>query len=121
MGSPKLGMRQLESLVMNILWDSSEPLSSSQVRAALAHDRELAYTTVMTVLVRLWQKQLLTRQLKGRAYVYRPVRSREEDATQKIEAILAQVADRSGALASFFETLAPQDRAELLKLLKKRD
>ncbi len=40
--------------------------------------RDLAYTTVMTTLDRLFKKGLLTRAEEGRAFRYSPLMSREE-------------------------------------------
>jgi predicted transcriptional regulator len=48
-----------------------EPQPAGDVRAALGQTGErLAYTTVMTVLSRLYTKGLLTRERDGRRYVY---------------------------------------------------
>ena len=43
---------------MDHLWESSDPQTVRQVHEALATHRELAYTTVMTVLQRLAKKKL---------------------------------------------------------------
>ncbi len=47
------GLGELERAVMDHLWSTSEPQTVRQVHEALAERRELAYTTVMTVLQRL--------------------------------------------------------------------
>ena len=47
------------------------------VQQALAPTRELAYTTIMTVLDRLVRKGAVARRKNGRAFVYEPVVSRE--------------------------------------------
>lgn len=57
---------------MDVLWASPTAMSVRDVQAALAKDRELAYTTVMTVMDRLAKKGQLTRELDGRAWQYRP-------------------------------------------------
>ena len=46
-------MGELGQAVMDILWNRPEPLSGRDVHELLAEDRDLAYTTVMTVLDRL--------------------------------------------------------------------
>lgn len=63
----------LEAEVMTILWSASEPMSVRQVRDSLNTDRtpELAYTTIMTVLSRLADKEILHRERDGRSYRYR--------------------------------------------------
>jgi predicted transcriptional regulator len=62
----------LEAEVMEIVWASDGPVS---VRAMLerlneGRRRQLAYTTVMTVMARLVEKDVLSRRREGRGYVY---------------------------------------------------
>lgn len=64
---------ELEQLIMAVLWRSRVPLLVRDVQEALkADDRDLAYTTVMTVMDRLAKKGALRRELDGRAWSYRP-------------------------------------------------
>lgn len=65
---------ELERAVMEVLWQTDAALSVRDVHAALA-DRDLAYTTVMTVLDRLAKKGICSRELEGRAWLYRPART----------------------------------------------
>src|SRR5579863_2483335 len=67
---------------MNVLWESG-PLNVQSVQSRL-HGRELAYTTVQTMLNILHRKGKVKRQLKDRAYVYRPVLSRQKAVTQAV-------------------------------------
>ena len=67
----------LEREVMTQLWGSAEPLSVRQVHERL-RARDLAYTTVMTVLDRLAKKGVVTRERDGRAWLYAPVQTREQ-------------------------------------------
>lgn len=62
----------LEAEVMKIVWGADAPISVRELRDRLNRDREaqLAYTTVMTVMSRLVDKQALTRRRQGRGYVY---------------------------------------------------
>src|ERR1700693_4939524 len=65
----------LEQRLLDGLWDQG----SSTVRELLESGcPELAYTTVMTTLDRLFKKGLLTRSDEGRAFRYVPRVSREE-------------------------------------------
>lgn len=61
------GLGPLEREVMEAVWKSA-PASVAEVRAALG-DRH-AYTTIMTILVRLAEKGQLEREKRGRNYVY---------------------------------------------------
>ncbi|BCR79941.1 BlaI/MecI/CopY family transcriptional regulator [Arachnia rubra] len=63
---------ELEQRVMVLLWQAGEPLSVVDVQGLLARDRDLAYTTVMTVLDRLAKKGLAKREMKRRAWHYEP-------------------------------------------------
>ena len=49
---------ELERQVMVLLWRAGEPLTVADVQGLLIRDRDLAYTTVMTVLDRLAKKGL---------------------------------------------------------------
>ena len=72
--TPKNDAIQLSNLqlaVMRILWVQEEA-TVNQVHAALQSDRDLAPTTVATVLSRLEKKGLITHRTEGRQYVYRP-------------------------------------------------
>lgn len=64
----------LEMEVLGLL-DPSEPLAVAAIQARLgAGGRELAYTTVMTVLGRLHKKGLATRVKEGNRYLYTATR-----------------------------------------------
>lgn len=114
----KLPMGELEARVMGVLWDRGGWLSPGEVHDVLGEQRPLAYTTVMTILVRLWQKQRLERQRDGRAYVYRPLQSREEYAAMRMSELLVGVHDRPAVLARFLKTLPATDRDQLRRMLR---
>jgi predicted transcriptional regulator len=62
----------LEADVMEIVWASDEPMSVRALLERLNKGRRqpLAYTTVMTVMSRLVDKDVLSRRRDGRGYVY---------------------------------------------------
>jgi predicted transcriptional regulator len=64
----------LEAEIMRVMWSAEAPLGVRAVLDVLNRDREapLAYTTVMTVMSRLAEKEILRRELDGRGYVYEP-------------------------------------------------
>lgn len=78
----------LEQAVMEVLWASPAAMSVRDVHAALSRDRELAYTTVMTVMDRLAKKGQLQRELDGRAWRYSPVYSWAQLVSNEIVALL---------------------------------
>ena len=110
-------MGELEAAVMDVVWDRGGWLTPGDVHEALAATRPLAYTTVMTILVRLWRKERLRRQRDGRAYAYQAVLTREEQAAQRMGEVLVSVNDRPKALAFFLDALGPADRVQLQRML----
>jgi len=71
-----LDLPPLELDCMRALWGLGEG-TVHEVRARLLPERALAYTTVTTVMDYLSKKELVTRQKRGRAFVYRPRVSEE--------------------------------------------
>lgn len=76
----------LELEIMNVLWDSG-PANVQAVQARL-QGRNLAYTTVQTMLNVLHRKGRVKRVLKDRAYVYRAVLSRPRAVRQAVGEVL---------------------------------
>lgn len=111
----------LEALVMEQLWSSSEPLSVRQVLEALPDGRNRAYTTVMTVMDNLFQKNFVARERAGRAYVYRPSQSRAQHTAEVMEEALSRDGDRGAALMHFVGQLASDEAASLRALLDQRE
>lgn len=89
MGGSVLG--PLESRLLEQLWAQRRPATVGHIRHALP---ELAYTTIMTTLDRLYRKGLLRRDKDGRAFAYAPRYTRAELLS---ELISGQVADLLGA------------------------
>jgi len=109
-----MAMGELERDVMMQLWAADSPRSVREVHAALAAERDLAYTTVMTVLDRLARKQLVTRSQDGRAYRYSPAYSRDELAAQAMASALHDAGtDRDAALLRFVDSVSPAEAATL--------
>ncbi|MCR9117300.1 MAG: BlaI/MecI/CopY family transcriptional regulator [bacterium] len=57
--------------VLKILWEQGES-SVRDVMEVLNNDRPRAYTTVMSLLNVMTDKELLQKRAKGRAHLYRP-------------------------------------------------
>jgi predicted transcriptional regulator len=103
----------LEAEVMDALWATGEPMSVRSVLDALNDRRRqpLAYTTVMTVMTRLAEKQVLRRTASGRAFVYEPRVSNEAAA-----AVRGVVRDFGSAAVAQFVEEARADPALLERL-----
>ena len=108
---------ELERAIMDVLWESAEPLTVRQVGMRLT-DRDLAHTTVMTVLDRLAKKDFAKRQRDGRAWRYCAAADREAYVTELMLSALDQTGDRSAALASFARRVSDDEAKVLRKALE---
>ncbi|WP_042406243.1 BlaI/MecI/CopY family transcriptional regulator [Streptacidiphilus carbonis] len=107
---------RLEGDVLGVLWAAPGALTAAQVNEALPG--ELAYTTVMTILSRLYDKGMLTRQRLGRGYAYTPVRDEAEHTAEHMVSLLEHGSDRQAVLARFVSDLSLQDEQLLQQLLR---
>lgn len=113
---------ELERGVMDQLWSSAQAQSVREVHAVLTRDRDLAYTTVMTVLDRLAKKGLVERERSGRAYLYRPAQSREELTAEVMHTALDRDGtNRTAALVAFVERVSAEEAEALRKALAALD
>jgi len=108
----------LEERLLEALWECG----NATVRELLGGScPDLAYTTVMTTLDRLFKKNLLTRESEGRAFRYTPRLSREEMHQEVAGEVLRQLLDASPAaslpLSYLVEALTERD-ARLLEDLR---
>jgi predicted transcriptional regulator len=111
------GLGDLERAVMDHLWDAEQPQTVRQVHEALRARRDLAYTTVMTVLQRLARKSLVVQIRDDRAHRYAPMHGRDELVAGLMVDALAQAADsgdRHAALVHFVERVGA-DEADALR------
>ena len=103
----------LERAIMEVLWQTDSALTVRQVSNGL-DQRELAHTTVMTVLDRLAKKGFARRERDGRAWRYRPAATREAYVAELMLTALDQTGDRVAALARFAQSVSG-DEAEGLR------
>jgi predicted transcriptional regulator len=88
----------LEAKIMDILWSTSDR-SIKEVQTALEGDRDFNFNTVMTVMNRLVEKGILSKSLRGRTSLYRPVLSREEFRDEQSKELSHELVDEFGPLA----------------------
>ena len=129
-GSPEPSVEnvlgQLGAAVMRVVWTQGEATVGTVVDALNAEPRRpLAYTTVMTILVRLFERGFLTREKRGRQYVYRPAAEESELletlSGRAVDELLARYG--TSALRQFADRLADADpdlRAQILQLAGRR-
>lgn len=109
----------LEAEVLAILWKAQGPVTPAEARDRLK--TPLAYTTVMTVLTRLWNKGLVARKRSGRGFAYAPVVTEGQLAAERMRAALSATRDREAALTQFVGTLPKRDEQALRKILRELD
>lgn len=104
----------LEAEIMECVWDVGAT-SVRDVHRCLLERRDIAYTTVMTVMSRLADKGLLVRHREGRAYIYIPAVAHDEFCVDVMKGLVDGVAGRMErpALTHFVETLTDDDAAQL--------
>lgn len=100
---------------MDLLWNEGVWLAPGEIRAGLS--RDVAPTTVGTVLSRLHEKGRLVRRKSGNGFQYRANQTREEFVAAQMEAALQGSRDRPVALLEFVDRLPPDDRSRLRKIL----
>jgi BlaI family penicillinase repressor len=109
----------LEQRMLEALWARGNATVRDLLEAGC---QDLAYTTVMTTLDRLFKKGLLTRSEEGRAFRYAPQFSREELHREAASQAFRQLLDASPAsdlpLSFLVEILGERD-AQLLDDLRK--
>jgi predicted transcriptional regulator len=113
------GLGELESTVMDRMWSYRRPASVRDVLEDLKREREIAYTTVMTVMDNLHRKGWLLRELDGRAWRYRPAADRDEYTATLLAEVLASTNDREGALLRFVEQMNERDTEALGAALRR--
>lgn len=117
---PRSQLGDLERSVMETLWDVGDGwLTVRDVHDVLAGGRDIAYTTVMTVLDRMSRKGLVEREREGRAWRYRPTQSRGAMTAEVMRQALGEFAeetnrhDRAAALVAFVGEASAEDRKAL--------
>ena len=119
-GVPTTVLGPLEQRVMARLWQAG-PQAVGEVMDALngSAERQLAYTTVMTILVRLHEKGLVRRQKEGRHYRYTAAVDESSLVAEVGRRELNRLLERYGAasVAGFAAELGEGDLADRLATL----
>ena len=106
---------ELEHRIMAVLWASDQPVSVRTVHETLQADKDLAYTTVMTVLDRLAKKGLVLREQQGRAWIYRPAQSQADLLAAEIVQVLAEAEGKDAAVWQAVLAKLGAERAQILR------
>ena len=85
---------ELELAILKILWRDG-PSSVRQVRDALVEFRDLAYTSVMTIMNIMTKKGYVRRNKLGGSFVYKPVLSEHDASRGMLHDVMHRVFDGS--------------------------
>jgi len=96
------GLGPLETRVLELLWGQGCAATVRHVQLAFP---ELAYTTLMTTLDRLYRKGVLIRRRRGRAFAYQPRCSRDELLSELVSGHVTDLLAASGASTAILSTL----------------
>ncbi len=116
----------LERRVMDVLWDAESALTSISLRDVLSQrqsrlaSRELALTTVLTVLSRLEKKGLVARDRGERPHRYRAVTARDVYTAELMHQVLGGANDREAVLSRFVGQVSTEEAATLQRMLSNR-
>jgi predicted transcriptional regulator len=126
MGTKKTDSKLLtetELELMNILWKLGEG-SVNDVIAELPKERDLAYTSVSTILRILEQKKIVTSRKEGRGHIYHPLVKKEAYETTSLQHLVKKVFDGepSTLVKRLIESkdLNPEELKEIRKILNQR-
>ena len=124
----KKGVRKilgdLEADIMEVVW-SKTTITVREVFKELKKSREIAYTTVMTVMTRLAEKGLLQKIKQGNAFVYNAAKSKAEFTKSTIKKVITELlADFSTpAISQFIDSIddsQPEKMDELARLIEQK-
>lgn len=109
---------------MDLLWTAPEASTANDLRDRLAQNenqgqesKDLAVTTVLTVLSRLEKKGLVERERGTRPHRYRAISTREDHTARLMHEALGTAPDREAVLARFIGSVTEAEAATLRRLL----
>jgi predicted transcriptional regulator len=112
----------LESKIMNILWNGNES-SIKEVQLILEKEKPINFNTVMTVMNRLVDKNILTKRLEGRTSLFKPLTTKEDFINNQSKKLTENLLDEFGGLVvnHMLDSLKEVDDNLLEKLEQKLD
>lgn len=110
--------------VLQHVWDLGRA-SVADVRERILENRDVAYTTVMTVMKNLADKGYLTYVREGNSYIYSPKRKAEEVQYSLVRTLIRKAFKNSpSALVQTlvkYEELSDDERAQILDMIQKME
>lgn len=123
-GAPFTGIGSLEADILAVVWEK-DTTTVREVYETLRERRQIAYTTVMTVMNNLVKKHLLAQDKSSIAYVYTPaIPGREVAQTVLVSVVHKLVGGQSGVAVSMLlgldGDLTPEQYAELREWVRRQ-
>jgi predicted transcriptional regulator len=123
-GAPFTGIGSLEADILAVVWEK-DTTTVREVYETLRERRQIAYTTVMTVMNNLVKKHLLAQDKSNIAYVYTPaIPGREVAQTVLVSVVHKLVGGQSGVAVSMLlgldGDLTPEQNAELREWVRRQ-
>lgn len=114
---------ELEATIMELIWSKGvhTEVTVREIHEELAEEKQLAYTTVMTVMGNLAKKGLLKTEKTGVAYIYSPAYSREEFLERAVGKIIDELLSDFAvpALTHFSKVVKENDLKKIRSLSEK--
>ena len=111
--------------MMNVLWRIGTPASVHQVVEALLPQRQLAYTSVSTIVRILEQKGYVRSRKEGRGHLYEPTIQKEAYQVASLQHLVSNVFDGTPTLLVQrlvdSEQIDPAQLDEIRRALKKKE
>ena len=117
-------LTDLELEVMHVVWQLGRG-TVRQVYEVILERRQIAYTTVMTMMNILEEKEYLCRSKQGRAYVYEPIHPKGEVISSMVDDFVSRVFDGSARplVAGLVKgnRLSKRDLEEIARMIEEAD
>ncbi len=122
-GIPRRPLTVTELEMMNVIWRLG-PCTVAQVRNALRPGRELAYSSVSTIVRILEQKGFVTSSKLGRGHLYSAAMAKQDYQALSLEHVVKQVFDDTPSLLVHrlldSGSLTEADLGDIRALLRKK-
>jgi predicted transcriptional regulator len=118
-------LASLQLAIMRVLWQREEA-TVGEVRDELASEgRELAYTTVATMLAKMERKGHVAHRLHGKAFIYRPVLAQEHVSRSMVTDLVDRLfgGDVTTMVSHLLDgcELTPTELARLKALIRRKE
>lgn len=121
---PTRPLTPTELEMMNVIWRLG-PCTVNQIVEALREQRELAYTSVSTIVRILEQKGFVSSIREGRGHVYAALVAKQDYQAQTLKRVVSNVFDGAPALLVQrlldSDNLRPEELAKIKALLRERE